>query len=130
GVGDGGREGCVCPRISVILNSGFKPCFSIKNRTSVCHGVDYKFNYKNGGFLEILSLFLHITTKTWVASLCVLDNLAESFLPLNDVTGPPKEGFVISCPDLTAVRSSSTVEHREEDPILPPALHFGDVLSL
>ena len=71
--GDGvvGREGCFCPRISVILNSGFKPCFSIKNRTSVCHGEDYKFNYKNGGFIEILSLFLHITTKTWVASLCV-----------------------------------------------------------
>ena len=66
-----GGEACVCPRISVILNGGFKLCLSIKKQTSVCHGVDNTFNYKNGGFIEILSLFLHITSKTWVASLCV-----------------------------------------------------------
>ena len=68
--------------------------------------------------------------RMWPCSSSLWDNLAESFLPLNDVTGPPKEGFVISCPDLTAVRSSSTVERCLRDPILPPALHFGDFLSL
>uniref|UniRef100_A0A8C0DH18 Uncharacterized protein n=1 Tax=Balaenoptera musculus TaxID=9771 RepID=A0A8C0DH18_BALMU len=54
----GEKKGCTCSRTSVILNG-------------VCHGVEYKFNYKNGDFIEILSLYLRITTKPWVGSLCV-----------------------------------------------------------
>lgn len=80
------KKGCTCPRTSMTLNGRWKHCFYIKNKTSICHGGECKFNYKNADFTEILSLHLDTTTKPWVGS--------HRFRSLEHLRGTVREGLL------------------------------------